>query len=156
MTSTPSPQQGIWTLTAPDGRTWQADSPLKAVSAEQRERVPAQRIGDIEHRIDRHAAGVLRSGREMRAAPMARQVGYHKVYPRQMAGERDEAGRIVEPAMQRQHAGTRRRRTAQPGDPPQRDVDLERVQRHARASFAWRTSMASASAWCASSLRQGM
>ena len=42
MTSTPSPQQGIWTLTAPDGRTWQADSPLKAVSAEQRERVPAK------------------------------------------------------------------------------------------------------------------
>jgi hypothetical protein len=37
---TPKPMQGTWTLTAPDGRTWQADSPLRACSAEQRERVP--------------------------------------------------------------------------------------------------------------------
>ena len=35
------PQQGMWKLIAPDGRTWEADSPLKAVSAEQRERIPA-------------------------------------------------------------------------------------------------------------------
>lgn len=27
---TPPHQVGTWTLTAPDGRTWQADSPLKA------------------------------------------------------------------------------------------------------------------------------
>lgn len=39
---TPKPQQGTWTLTAPDGRTWQADSPLRACSLEQRERVPAE------------------------------------------------------------------------------------------------------------------
>jgi hypothetical protein len=38
--ATPKPMQGTWTLTAPDGRTWQADSPLRACSAEQRERVP--------------------------------------------------------------------------------------------------------------------
>lgn len=38
---TPKPQQGTWTLTAPDGRQWQADSPLRTVSLEQRERVPA-------------------------------------------------------------------------------------------------------------------
>lgn len=38
---TPKPQEGTWTLTAPDGRTWQADSPLRCVSVEQRERVPA-------------------------------------------------------------------------------------------------------------------
>lgn len=36
------PQTGVWTLTAPDGRTWKADSPLKACGAEQRERVPAE------------------------------------------------------------------------------------------------------------------
>jgi hypothetical protein len=40
-TPTPKAQAGTWTLTAPDGRTWQADSPLKCVSAELRERVPA-------------------------------------------------------------------------------------------------------------------
>ncbi len=38
--ATPKWQEGIWTLTAPDGRTWKADSPLKAVSMEMRERVP--------------------------------------------------------------------------------------------------------------------
>jgi hypothetical protein len=37
---TPKAQQGTWTLTAPDGRTWQADSPLKACAAESRERIP--------------------------------------------------------------------------------------------------------------------
>ena len=41
MTDTPKPMQGTWTLIAPDGRTWQADSPLRCVAAEQRERVPA-------------------------------------------------------------------------------------------------------------------
>ena len=34
-------QEGIWTLTAPDGRVWKGDSPLKAVVAEQVERIPA-------------------------------------------------------------------------------------------------------------------
>lgn len=40
-TPTPPHQAGTWTLTAPDGRTWQADSPLRACAIEQRERVPA-------------------------------------------------------------------------------------------------------------------
>ena len=35
------PQAGTWTLTAPDGRTWEASSPLHCCGAEQRERVPA-------------------------------------------------------------------------------------------------------------------
>ena len=38
---TPKPQAGTWTLTAPDGRTWEASSPLHCCGAEQRERVPA-------------------------------------------------------------------------------------------------------------------
>ena len=38
---TPKPQTGTWTLTAPDGRTWEASSPLHCCGAEQRERVPA-------------------------------------------------------------------------------------------------------------------
>jgi hypothetical protein len=41
MTETPKPQAGTWTLTAPDGRQWKADSPLKCAGLEQRERVPA-------------------------------------------------------------------------------------------------------------------
>lgn len=35
------PQAGTWTLTAPDGRTWTAGSPLEAAGLEQRERIPA-------------------------------------------------------------------------------------------------------------------
>ena len=38
---TPKPQAGTWTRTAPDGRTWEASSPLHCCGAEQRERVPA-------------------------------------------------------------------------------------------------------------------
>jgi hypothetical protein len=34
------PQKGTWTLVAPDGRIWQADSPLAVVGKEQRERIP--------------------------------------------------------------------------------------------------------------------
>lgn len=41
MADTPKPMQGTWTLTAPDGRTWQADSPLRVVAVESRERIPA-------------------------------------------------------------------------------------------------------------------
>ena len=41
MADTPKPMQGTWTLTAPDGRTWQAESPLRVVALESRERVPA-------------------------------------------------------------------------------------------------------------------
>lgn len=42
-TPTPKPQEGTWTLTAPDGRTWSAPTPLLCCRAEQRERVP----GDV-------------------------------------------------------------------------------------------------------------
>ena len=43
MTTDPyAAQAGTWTLIAPDGRTWQADSPLRCVAAEQRERIPAE------------------------------------------------------------------------------------------------------------------
>lgn len=37
---TPRPQEGTWTLTAPDGRTWTAESPLAVCGLEQRERIP--------------------------------------------------------------------------------------------------------------------
>jgi len=42
MEDTPKPQQGIWTLIAPDGRRWQAESPIKVIREEQRERVPTK------------------------------------------------------------------------------------------------------------------
>lgn len=35
------PQEGTWTLTAPDGRQWTGASGLMAAAAEQRERIPA-------------------------------------------------------------------------------------------------------------------
>lgn len=38
---TPKPMLGAWTLKAPDGRTWQADTPLRCCADEQRARVPA-------------------------------------------------------------------------------------------------------------------
>ncbi len=34
-------QEGIWTLVAPDGRTWTGTSSLRCVAAEQAERIPA-------------------------------------------------------------------------------------------------------------------
>lgn len=38
---TPKPQEGQWTLTAPDGRRWTAESPMRVCAAESRERIPA-------------------------------------------------------------------------------------------------------------------
>jgi hypothetical protein len=35
------PQQGTWKLVAPDGREWEAESPIACVSKEQAERIPA-------------------------------------------------------------------------------------------------------------------
>ena len=39
--NTDQTQEGVWTLTAPDGRAWKADSPLRCVRAEMDDRVPA-------------------------------------------------------------------------------------------------------------------
>lgn len=50
---TPKPQQGTWTLTAPDGRTWQAETPLRCCAMENRERVPAHvALGRIARGLD--------------------------------------------------------------------------------------------------------
>lgn len=38
--TTEKPQKGLWTLIAPDGKKWEAHSPIAVVSLEQRERVP--------------------------------------------------------------------------------------------------------------------
>lgn len=35
-------QEGTWTLIAPDGRKWTGGSPLRAIGAESRERIPAE------------------------------------------------------------------------------------------------------------------
>jgi len=37
---TPKPMAGEWTLTAPDGRTWTAASPIHCVQAESNSRIP--------------------------------------------------------------------------------------------------------------------
>jgi hypothetical protein len=39
---TPKAQKGTWTLPAPDGREWKAESPLRVVGVEMRERVPTE------------------------------------------------------------------------------------------------------------------
>jgi len=53
---TAKPQEGTWTLIAPDGRKWQDTSPIRVVRKEQRERVPAevglQRILDAMFSLD--------------------------------------------------------------------------------------------------------
>jgi hypothetical protein len=38
---TPEPMVGNWCLIAPDGRTWNAGSPIKCVNAERLDRVPS-------------------------------------------------------------------------------------------------------------------
>lgn len=53
-TPTPGPMEGTWTLIAPDGRRWEAGSPLKCCSLELHERVP----GDVA------LARILRGARE--------------------------------------------------------------------------------------------
>ena len=42
MVETPKAQEGTWTLTAPDGRTWQDISPITVTAREMRERVPTE------------------------------------------------------------------------------------------------------------------
>jgi hypothetical protein len=65
---TPPPQAGEWTLTAPDGRTWKAESPLKCCGLEQRERVPANvalaRIVEEMERFDAEEAAKAASAPE--------------------------------------------------------------------------------------------
>lgn len=39
---TPKPMAGEWTLTAPDGRTWKAASPIHCVQAESKDRIPPE------------------------------------------------------------------------------------------------------------------
>jgi hypothetical protein len=72
--------------------------------AEQAEAVPAQCVGDIEHVADRGGRGVAGTGRQMRAVAMAGQVDGHQLQRRQVRRQRHEAGGVVEPAMQGQHA----------------------------------------------------
>lgn len=39
---TPKPMAGEWALTAPDGRTWKASSPIHCVQAESNARIPRE------------------------------------------------------------------------------------------------------------------
>jgi hypothetical protein len=59
---TPDPQAGTWTLTAPDGRTWQADAPMRCLAAEIRTRVPAHvALGRIARSMEEDLAETQRS-----------------------------------------------------------------------------------------------
>lgn len=49
----PKAQEGTWTLTAPDGRQWTAESPLKLAGLENAERIPAtERLRRIMAAVD--------------------------------------------------------------------------------------------------------
>lgn len=53
-----SSEAGTWTLTAPNGRTWQAESPLRCVSKERNERVPASvQLARIQAEADKWCEG---------------------------------------------------------------------------------------------------
>lgn len=55
-----APQVGTWTLTAPDGRQWTGDTPLKVVSTEHHERVPAKvSLRRIFKEADRWCEGII-------------------------------------------------------------------------------------------------
>lgn len=77
MVETPKPQEGCWTLIAPDGRQWLSDSPLRCASLEQRERVPAavamdrilaavQEDGETEAKADRDRFHLWALSKELR------------------------------------------------------------------------------------------
>ena len=98
---------------------------------------------------------------QVRAAPMSGQVQHHQVQARRVPGtklrcQRQEAGRVVQPAMQGQHLRPFRRTAAQAGDATERDFEADFVHAHAPVCSARRASATSASACAAESLRQGM
>lgn len=59
---TEKPMYGTWTLTAPDGRTWSAESPLKCCALEQHERVPSEvALARVMDACAEHHVGYLKS-----------------------------------------------------------------------------------------------
>ncbi|MNI57822.1 hypothetical protein D3C73_1129080 [compost metagenome] len=120
--------------------------------AHQGEPVPAQRVGDIEHMGDRRRRGVHRTSGQMCAVAVSGQVDRHQIQLWQMRRQRYEAGRVVEPAVQGQHARSVAR-TAQAGNADACDLQFKRLQGHASEATA---SRANARACSGSALRQGM
>jgi hypothetical protein len=71
-------QEGTWTLTAPDGRQWQADSPLRVVRDEQAARVPASvRMARINAMVDEVSAEDATLERDAARYRWLRQVPTH-------------------------------------------------------------------------------
>ena len=96
---------------------------------EQGEAVPPERVGHREHRARGVDHGVLGRGRQVRAGAMAGQVGGDQLDSRQVRLQRHEAGRVVEPTVQREHPRRARRPTAQAGEASEVGVDDELAQR---------------------------
>lgn len=105
-------QAGTWTLTAPDGRQWQTDSPLKCASLEQRQRVPAElALSRIYSEADKWCEGVIELKRDgdhivvsverrgtyveviREYSPGETPIG-HAVHPAGIDGELEKAGLI--------------------------------------------------------------
>ena len=122
--------------------------------AEQGETLPAQRIGDVEDGVDRADEGIVAARRQMCAATVAGLVDGNDVEAGQVPQQRDEAGRIVQPAMQGQHLRCAGLAPAQSGDAAERNVD-RKFAHHDHPSSP-RASAASADACASPALRQGM
>ena len=120
--------------------------------AEQAESVPAQCVGDIEYVADRGSRGVAGTRRQVRAVTVAGQIDGNQLQRRQVRRQRHEAGGVVEPAMQGQHAWAAAV-VAQAGDACAPDLEFKRLQAHASEDTA---SRARARACSGSALRQGM
>lgn len=58
-------QQGIWTLTAPDGKSWQGSSPLHVVGVERNERVPASvQLARLQREANKWVEGIIELKRD--------------------------------------------------------------------------------------------
>jgi hypothetical protein len=121
---------------------------------EQGEALPAQRIGDIEHRVHRTDEGIVAAGRQVRAAAVAGLVDRDQVDAMQVRRQRNEARRVVQPAVQGQHLRRAGFAAAQGADATERDLDLD-VAHHDQPSSPC-TSAANASACASPALRHGM
>ncbi len=129
--------------------------------AEQRKALPAQRIGGGERRAQERDQQVIRRSRQVRARAVARHVDRHQVDIGQVRGQRHETGRVVEPAMQGEHARRTCAARAQPGQRAEGGFQRECAHRaHAGcaavAASASRAIAASTRACASLSLRQGM
>jgi hypothetical protein len=87
--------------------------PSECPSSEKRSQPSASAAANA--RAQERDQQVIRRGRQVRAGAVARHVDRHQVDVAQVRGQRHETGRVVEPAMQGEHAWRARAARTQPG-----------------------------------------